>query len=262
MVLKRSQDRLKPPLGRVLDNLRIVLVEPSHPGNIGAAARAMKTMSLHSLYLVKPRFFPHADATARASGADDVLASAVCCDSLEEALMDCAQAYACSARQRSLRWPQLSPRKCAEMMISKGINTRQALVFGREQWGLSNIELDLCHYLVYIPCNPAYRSLNLAAAVQILCYELFVASSDDSQVQLLDDMSRIKDSIAEVELVERFYDHLEETLITLEFLDTSNPKHLMRRLRRLFNRVKLTHKEVNILRGILTATQRKTSSHS
>ena len=242
---------------RALDNIRVVLVEPSHPGNIGATARAMKAMTLHRLYLVKPRLFPHAEATARASGADDVLHGAVRCDSMKDALKGCALAFACSARQRSLRWPLLSPRRCADMMILEDSNMEMALVFGREQSGLSNIELDLCHYLVYIPCSPSYRSLNLASAVQILCYELFVASNDESHSKILDDIIAAEDSIAEMELVERLYDHLEETLIALEFLDPTNPKHLMRRLRRLFNRAKLTHKEINILRGILTATQRK-----
>lgn len=240
-------------------NIRFVLVEPSHPGNIGAAARAMKTMSMERLYLVKPKSFPHAEATARASGADKVLGDTVCCDSLEEALRDCALACACSARQRSLSWPQLNPRQCADMIVSESRNSELALVFGREQSGLSNKELDLCHYLVYIPSNPGYNSLNLAAAVQVLSYELFVANECENRSPEPDKMSPVEDSVAELESVERLYDHFEETLIALEFLDPANPKHLMRRLRRLFSRSRLTRKEVNILRGMLSATLRKIS---
>ncbi len=247
---------------KALGNVRIVLVEPSHPGNIGATARAMKAMSLHRLYLVKPRLFPHAEATARASGADDVLSGVVYCDSIEDALRGCALAFACSARQRSLRWPQLNPRQCAHRMISENRNLELALVFGREQSGLSNIELDLCHYLVYIPSSPSFSSLNLAAAVQILCYELFVAVDDDIHSKARDEATTAEDSLAEVESVERLYDHLEESLIALEFLDPANPKHLMRRLRRLFNRTRLTQKEVNILRGMLTAMGRKLAPRS
>ncbi len=237
---------------RELDNIRIVLMEPSHPGNIGATARAMKNMCLQRLYLVKPRFFPHAEATARASGADDLLAKSVVCESLVEALQGCTLTVATSARQRSLRWPQLSPRQCARDVISKAQRSEVAIVFGRERSGLSNEEIDVCNYVVYIHCNPSYSSLNLAAAVQIIAYELLAASSDDTLSFPGDE-----ESPAETELVEQFYEHLEKTLIALDFLDPSNPKHLMRRLRRLFSRSHLTHKEVNILRGILTATERK-----
>jgi tRNA (cytidine32/uridine32-2'-O)-methyltransferase len=235
-----------------LSNVRIVLVETSHPGNIGAAARAMKNMGLERLYLVSPRVFPHADATARSSGADDILANVVQCDSLVDALGDCTLVFAISARERSLSWPQLSPRRCAKRIVSLDSDAQVALVFGREQSGLSNAELDVCHVLVCIPSQPKFSSLNLAAAVQILCYELFVAATSNTLTGSSDD-----DPIAKVQLVEQFYAHLQETLTELEFLDPCNPKHLMRRLRRLFNRVGLTVKEVNILRGILTAIKRK-----
>jgi TrmH family RNA methyltransferase len=236
----------------LLNNVRIVLVETSHPGNIGAAARAMKNMGLDRLYLVRPKVFPHADATARASGADDVLANAVQYDVLADALKGCILVFASSARQRSLSWPQLSPRECASEIVAQDPDAEVALVFGREQSGLSNAELDLCHFLVSIPSNPDYSSLNLAASVQILCYELFLAVTTHSLPVSSDD-----ERIAEVQLVEQFYAHLQQTLTALEFLNPSNPKHLMRRLRRLYNRVRLTVKEVNILRGILTAIQRK-----
>ncbi len=234
-----------------LRNIRIILVEPSHPGNIGAVARAMKTMCLERLYLVQPKVFPHAEATARASGADDVLNNATLCGSLKQALEGCGLVVASSARRRSLTWPQLSPRKCAHKIVSEVKQNEAAVVFGREQSGLSNLELDHCHYMVYIPSNPLYSSLNLAAAVQILCYELFVASGANKSKLSSDD-----EPFAEVEFVEQFYEHLENTLIALEFLDPKNPKHLMRRLRRMFNRARLSNKEVNILRGILTAIQK------
>ncbi|MCP4408320.1 MAG: RNA methyltransferase [Gammaproteobacteria bacterium] len=235
----------------MLDNVRIVLVETSHPGNIGASARAMKNMGLGRLYLVRPRLFPHAEASARASGADDVLANARLCDTLSEALGGCTLALASSARGRTLSWPQLSPNECAKKVMVEGPGRDVALVFGRERCGLSNSELDLCHALVHIPANPSYASLNLSAAVQILCYELYVASANNLTASSADG-----DPMAEIQRVEQFYIHLEQTLTALEFLDPSNPKYLMRRLRRLFNRVRLTGKEVNILRGILTATQR------
>lgn len=209
-------------------------------------------MGLERLYLVSPRVFPHADATARSSGADDILANVVQCDTLVDALSDCTLVFASSARERSLSWPQLSPRRCANKIVSLDSDAQVALVFGRERSGLSNAELDVCHVLVCIPSHSEFSSLNLAAAVQVLCYELFVAATSNPLTGSRDD-----EPIAKVQLVEQFYTHLQETLIELEFLDPCNPKHLMRRLRRLFNRVGLTVKEVNILRGILTAIKRK-----
>lgn len=232
-----------------LTNVRVVMVETSHPGNIGAAARAMKNMCLERLYLVNPKAFPHADATARASGADDVLAKALVCDCLEQALDDCTLVVATSARTRSLQWPQLTPCECAERVISSREET--ALIFGREQSGLSNAELDLCNYMVHIPSNPEHSSLNVAAAVLVLGYELMVAAEANSPP-----VTEPDEPLADQQDVERFYAHLEDTLIELGFLDPANPKHLMRRLRRLFNRTRLSENEVNILRGILTATQK------
>ena len=233
----------------LLQKVRLVLVETSHPGNIGAAARAMKTMRVERLSLVKPKRFPHAEATVRAAGADDVLANCELYDSLREALQGCSLVMATSARRRSIPWPQITPRQCAEEILTASRHSEVAVVFGREQSGLSNRELDLCHKLVYIPSNPQFSSLNLAAAVQILCYELYSAAASDGFIAPISE-----EADATVEMVEQFYDHLEQTLIDLDFLDASNPKHLMRRLRRLFNRVRLSHNEVSILRGILTAT--------
>jgi TrmH family RNA methyltransferase len=236
----------------IAQNIKIVLVETSHPGNIGAAARAMKTMGLDQLALVSPRDYPCAEATARASGADDVLARAVVHASLEEAIADCRLVLGTSARLRSLKWPQLNPRETADQVLKEAGDGRVALVFGRERVGLTNEELALCHYLVNIPSNPEYSSLNLAAAVQIICYELMMqgGGAQAAEVQELGELP------VDQQEMERLYGHFEAALIELDFLDPENPKHLMRRLRRLYNRVRLTQNEVNILRGILTAAQR------
>ncbi|MBD3619647.1 MAG: tRNA (cytosine(32)/uridine(32)-2'-O)-methyltransferase TrmJ [Chromatiales bacterium] len=242
----------------MLSNIRIVLVETSHPGNIGATARAMKTMGLSQLCLVSPGDYPCAEATARASGADDVLAAARVVDSLEEALAGCRLVIASSARLRTRRWPQLGTREAATQAMTEAGQGEVALVFGRERTGLTNDELDHAHYLVTIPANPDYSSLNLAAAVQVLAYELRMA-----HLALTDQMPVVLESDepgeepASAEDVERFFVHLQETLVALDFLDPENPRHLMRRLRRLFNRVRLSDNEINILRGILTAASRK-----
>lgn len=235
-------------------SIRIVLVETSHPGNIGAVARAMKTMSLERLYLVCPRFFPHDDARARAAGADDILRNAVICETLAEAVNDTHLVVGASARLRSLNWPQLDPRECAELVREEAGTGEVALVFGRERSGLSNEELDLCQYLAHIPSNPDYGSLNLAAAVQVMCYELNMARI--TRLQPADEEAEPAADSAEVE---RFFAHLEQALVELEFLDPDNPRHLMRRLRRLFHRTRLSEKEVNILRGVLTAAQKRRS---
>ena len=235
----------------MLTNIRIVLVETTHPGNIGATARAMKNMGMSRLFLVKPHRFPSHDATARAAGADDVLMQAQICESLDQALEGCSLAFGASARSRSIPWPQLDPRQAASRAMTASAGGEVAFVFGREHAGLTNLELDRCNYLVTIPTNPEFASLNVAAAVQVLSYELRVAS------QLATPPAATEEALASAEERERFYDHLEQVLTDLEFLNPDNPKHLMRRLRRLFNRVELDCNEVNILRGILTAVERQ-----
>ncbi len=233
-------------------NIRIVLLNTSHPGNIGAAARAMKTMNLSQLYLVGPQYFPHADATARAAGADDILAQAHVVENFSQAIADCQLVIGASARSRALPWPVVDARECGEKVVAHASQGPVAIVFGREREGLTNEELQLCNYHVHIPCNVEYSSLNLAAAVQVLCYEINVAmlvnKANDAPQEAFDAPA----SHAEIQ---RFYQHLEETLVAIDFLDPNNPRQLMPRLQRLFNRVGLEQQELNILRGILSAIE-------
>lgn len=231
--------------------VRVVLVNTSHPGNIGAAARAMKNMGLTDLCLVSPQAFPSAEATARASGADDLLASAACVDSLEGALADCELVVGASARNRTLPVPMLDPRETAGLIMQQPEGTRAAILFGRERTGLTNAELDRCHYLVRIPTHPDYPSLNVAAAVQVVAYELRMAAGQALPRQ------EYRHRFATAEEMELFYRHLEEMLIEVGFLDADNPRQLMRRLRRLFGRARPNYNELNILRGILTAVQQQ-----
>jgi TrmH family RNA methyltransferase len=236
----------------VLSNIRVALLNTSHPGNIGASARAMKTMGLTDLWLLNPLHFPDAEATALASGADDILARAQVRQHLDDLLDDCRLVIGASARTRTIPCPVLSPRECAPMVREESEYGRVAVLFGCEQSGLSNAEIDRCHYLIRIPASPAYASLNLAAAVQVITYELFVAHVTKEPEEIGCSPEHVPVSAGEME---RYYEHLEATLVQLEFLDPTNPRHLMRRLRRLYNRARPDENEINILRGILTATQ-------
>lgn len=242
----------------MLSNIRFVLVETSHPGNIGATARAMKNMCLDQLYLVSPGDFPCAEATARASGADDLLGAAVVCSSLSEALTGCRLVVGASARLRSLNWPQLEPRECAAKAVEMAQQAQVAVVFGREQSGLSNQELEQCQYLVHIPTNSKYSSLNLAAAAQVLAYEIYQASCEISGHLLPENGSSESESHlpASADEVAMFHQHLEQTLQDINFLNPKQPKLLMRRLKRLFYRASPDQTEMNILRGILSAIGR------
>ena len=237
-----------------LSNIRIVLLNTTHPGNIGATARAMKNMCLESLVLVSPRDFPNEEATARAAGADDILTSAHVCTTLDEALQGCRLVIGSSARSRTITWPMLDPPTAAARLVSEAVEGQVALLFGPERTGLTNEQLDRCHFLVSIPANPEFSSLNLAGAVQVLAYELFSASLVSDLPW--DSMTPSSDSpLASAEDLQRLYRHLEETLIQIQFLDPQNPRKLMRRLTRLYNRARLDSNELNILRGILTAVQ-------
>ena len=233
-------------------SIRIVLVGTTHPGNIGAVARAMKNMGLTELVLVEPRHFPHADATARASGAVDVLENAVVADSLADALGDCVYTMGASARSRALDWPTYEPRDGAEKLIEASAGGPVAAVFGPEKYGLTNAHLDLCDALLTIPTNPDFSSLNLAMAVQVLTYELRLAGGHESRPVYEPDAP----PATRAEL-EHFYAHLEQVLRDIHFLDPDNPRHLMRRLRRLLLRAAPDKNEINILRGILTAIERQ-----
>lgn len=208
----------------------------------------MKNMFLSELYLVRPRLFPHVDATARASGADDVLAGAVVCDSLEQALTGCSLVFGASARRRTIPWPEVDARGCGGMLAAHP--GKAAAVFGREHAGLTNAELERCGYLLHIPGNPAYSSLNVAAAVQIVAYEAMMAMGACAGAEQEQDRPATADEL------EGLYSHFEQALVAIGFLDPTNPRQLMRRLRRLFNRTHLEQTEVNILRGILKAAQK------
>lgn len=228
-------------------NIRIVLVNPSHPGNIGAAARAMKTMCLSQLYVVEPQnTFPCAEATARAAGADDVLEQCQVVDSLDDALKDCQLIIGTSARLRQLPAPMLSPRQCGEMLVTSSDTQHIALLFGREHAGLTNEELQRCHYHVHIPSNPEYSSLNLAMAVQLLCYEIRLASLGDWTPD-----EPAHDELATDEQVQLFYQKFQQTLADIDFLKNTTPRKLMPRLKRLFNRTRIEKMEFDLLMGIL-----------
>jgi tRNA (cytidine32/uridine32-2'-O)-methyltransferase len=240
----------------VLDNIRVVLVNTSHPGNIGGAARAMKNMGLSRLVLVDPRDFPSPEAEARASGASDVLENAQVVATLEEALVGCTVVLGTSARDRSLPWPLVDPRECGEKVIDEAGQGKQiALVFGREHAGLTNDELQRCHFHVHIPSNPDFSSLNLAAAVQVLVYEVRMAWLAGNRPPAAAAADKTEE-LATSDEMERFYGHLQDTLVDIAFLDPEKPRHLMARLRRLFGRSAVNKSEMSILRGILTETQK------
>lgn len=237
-----------------LDNIRVVLVNTSHPGNIGGVARAMKNMGLSRLYLVAPRDFPNEQAEWRAASALDILESAVVVPSLEEAIGDCQFVVGTSARERRIPWPLMNARQCAERMAQSSTLEQVAVLFGREDRGLTNEELKVCNLHLNIPTAEAYSSLNLAMAVQIVAYELQMLSSPSQIPAGAED--QWDTPFASHDNMERFYTHLEETLTEIEFLDPAAPRQLMSRLRRMYSRVRLDEMELNILRGILTETQK------
>jgi tRNA (cytidine32/uridine32-2'-O)-methyltransferase len=227
--------------------VRIVLIDPSHPGNIGSAARAMKNMRLNDLVLVRPRAFPHSEATALAAGAEDVLAAARVVDTVPDALADCGMVAATTSRPRSLHWEFSTPRELAGRINALDSSITAALLFGSERYGLANEDLQYCNVLVRIPANPEYSSLNLAMAVQLLAYEIFVARDQPRTVV------QLEAPLATGKELEYFYTHLSQVLREIRFEDRTGL--LMDRLRRLFNRTQLDQNELNILRGILSAIQ-------
>ncbi|MDB6366571.1 tRNA (cytosine(32)/uridine(32)-2'-O)-methyltransferase TrmJ [Photorhabdus bodei] len=237
----------------MLENIRIILVETSHTGNMGSTARAMKTMGLTNLYLVNPLVLPDSHAIALSAGASDVIGHATIVDSLDKALAGCGLVIGTSARSRTLSWPVVEPRECGERSVQEAAHVSVAIVFGRERVGLTNEELQKCHYHLNIPTNPEYGSLNLAMAVQLVSYEIRMAylarqdkneqKTDEVEYPLTDDM-------------ERFYHHLESVLNDSGFIRKAHPGQIMNRLRRLFTRARPEAQELNILRGILSSVEK------
>lgn len=236
----------------MLERVRMVLIQTSHPGNIGAAARAMKTMGLQQLYLVAPQQFPHDKARELASGAADILDAAVVVETLSAAIADCSFIVGTSARSRRIPWPHQNPRQVAQQLTELPSHTNIAILFGRERIGLTNEELERCHLHLQIPANPVYSSLNLAAAVQLIAYELYLTQQTENANQSECGWDYPLATAAEMEF---FYTHLEKVLAEIRFLKLTAPRKLMTRFKRLFNRTRPDAMEVNMLRGMLTAVE-------
>ncbi|WP_217541818.1 tRNA (cytosine(32)/uridine(32)-2'-O)-methyltransferase TrmJ [Vibrio cholerae] len=237
----------------MLERVKVVLVGTTHSGNIGSAARAMKVMGLSQMVLVDPQCQVDAQAIALAAGASEIALNAQIYPTLEAAVADCGLVVGTSARSRTLEWPMLEPRECGEKLISEANQHSVAMVFGRERTGLTNDELQLCHYHVCVPANPEYSSLNLAMAVQLLSYEVrmaYLALQQSSQ------SSTLQEEYPRHQELERFYAHLEQVIMQTEFISAQQPGQVMNKLRRMFTRARPETQEINILRGVLTSVQR------
>ena len=229
--------------------VRVILVETTHPGNIGAAARAMKNMGLAELILVNPLEFPSNKAIYRSANAKDVVRSARVVGTVEEAIADCQLVIGASARNRRIPWPMLTAKECGQCVSAAAAEQMLVgLLFGRESKGLKNEELQKCHYHVNIPTGEAYSSLNLAMAIQVITYEILQARLDGENP-----VSRWDRPLANGEAMEHLYQHLKETLVQLKFHDEDNPRQLMARIKRMFSRIQPDQMEVNIIRGFLNA---------
>ena len=244
----------------ILDNVRIVLVNTTHPGNIGGVARAMKNMGLKNLYLVEPKRFPDEEAVWRSGHASDVLEGAVVTETLTQAIEGCGLVIGTSARERKIPWPLLNPRETAEKVSVEAQSMEVALVFGREDRGLTNDELQSCHLHLNIPTGDEYSSLNLAAAVQVVAYELRMTIMGDGLSEVKGgvpaEMREWDVPLAGGAMMEHFYAHLEKTLTEIDFLDSSARRQTMPRLKRLFNRVRMDEMEVQMMRGVLKSVDR------
>ncbi|MDN3610878.1 tRNA (cytosine(32)/uridine(32)-2'-O)-methyltransferase TrmJ [Vibrio ostreicida] len=238
----------------MLNNVKVVLVGTSHSGNIGSAARAMKVMGLSNLVLVDPQCQIDEQTFALSSGAADIVEGAVVVNTLNDAVADCSLVMGSSARSRTLEWPMLEPRECGIKLIRQSASASVALVFGRERTGLTNEELQTCHYHVSIPANPEYSSLNLAMAVQTLSYEVRMAYLEKEKGQYPAVQEQEYPRHKELEM---FFEHLELVAQKTEFLSEDNPGKVMNKLRRLFNRARPEAQELNVLRGILTSIEKK-----
>ena len=236
-----------------MQNIRIVLVNTSHPGNIGAAARAMKVMGCSDLVLVNPVSFPDAKADAMATGAKEMLQSVPVVSSLADALVGCEYVFATTARPRSLDWSGCDARECAQTVVEE-CHKKMAIVFGRERTGLTNEELALSHRLLNIPTADDFHSLNLAQAVQVVCYELCMARRQHQGTQTILTTEEIERNASMHEMA-GFYDHLKSVMLRLGFMHKQQSKTLMQRLMRLFNRSELSVTELNIMRGFLSAVE-------
>ncbi|EGR1129342.1 RNA methyltransferase, TrmH family [Vibrio cholerae] len=240
----------------MLERVKVVLVGTTHSGNIGSAARAMKVMGLSQMVLVDPQCQVDAQAIALAAGASEIALNAQIYPTLEAAVADCGLVVGTSARSRTLEWPMLEPRECGEKLISEANQHSVAMVFGRERTGLTNDELQLCHYHVCVPANPEYSSLNLAMAVQLLSYEVrmaYLALQQSSQ------SSTLQEEYPRHQELERFYAHLEQVIMQTEFISAQQPGQVMNKLRRMFTRARPEAQEINMLRGILTSVQKSIS---
>tara|TARA_B110000003_G_scaffold81274_1_gene83024 strand:- start:3418 stop:4164 length:747 start_codon:yes stop_codon:yes gene_type:complete len=245
-------DEKKDSLIELLNSVKIVLVGTTHPGNIGAAARAMKNMGFRNLSLVKPKEFPSDVATYRSKAAKDILENALIFNNLQEAVVDCELVIGTSARDRKVPWPILSPKESAEE-VSKSLKIHKiAIVFGREDRGLTNEELGLCNYHVHIPTDPEYSSLNLSQAVQILVYEIRMAVLSDDENQDYWDVE-----LANNNQTEMLIQHMDELMQEVDFYDVDNPRKLLLRVRRFFKRSRIDVMETNIFRGLFATIQKK-----
>lgn len=237
----------------MLENIRVVLINTFHPGNIGAAARAMKNMGLSKLYLVEPEIFPSEEADSRAAGAKDLLDSAIVVDSLDAAIADCQLVIGTSARtQRTFDLPLMDARSGAEQIVAEAQQGEIALVFGRETMGLHNHELQRCNIHVYIPANPEYPVLNVSQAIQLLCYEVYMAAEKQQSAPAEPTAQQPYPRQKEMEL---FYEHLERVLHATRFIIPQHQGKVLDKLRRYFNRSRPEKTELNMLRGILTSVE-------
>ena len=235
----------------MLSNIRIVLINTFHPGNVGAIARAMKNMGLTNLYLVDPNDYPSEEATSRAAGAVDLLENATIVSTLEEAIADCSLVIGTSARHRTFQLPIMNARECAESVIPEAVDHNVAIVFGRETTGLLNDEIAQCHRQVYIDANDEYPVLNISQAVQIVAYEIWMANQNkENYKKETPEYPHKKD-------MDLFYEHLEETLYGINFIIRSHPGKVLDKLHRFFNRSRPEKQELGILRGVLAAVQRE-----